>query len=208
MGRHRKSNVTCGDCGGKLTKKGYCYRCKTWPGKEGNTSTINVCAADTIHARPAEVKADEPVTPCDAIVQVKLLHHDAKVPEYKTAGAAGFDLCSVTDGRLIRPGETAIFHLGIAFAIPEGFEIQIRPRSGLSFNGPLMAKNTIGTIDSDYRGEIAFALYNTGDEPAFIDKGDRICQGVLARVPRAGFMLVDELPATARGKNGFGSTGK
>lgn len=209
MGVHRKSKETCGECGGRLTKRGYCHRCKEWPGRENGTSKITeACAADTIRARPAPVKADEPIAQCDAIVQVKLLHPDAKVPEYKTAGAAGFDLCSVSGGMLIKPGETAIFHLGIAFAIPEGYEIQIRPRSGLSFKTPLMAKNTIGTIDSDYRGEVAFALYNTGNEPAFIEEGDRICQGVLAKVPRAGFMLVDELPATVRGKNGFGSTGR
>lgn len=212
MGMHRKSKETCGECGGRLTRRGYCYKCKEWPGRQNGTARVTEpCAADTIHAStfPAATFMDgstimRVIEPYDALVMVKLLHPDAKMPEYKTTGAAGFDLCSVTDGRLIRPGETAIFHLGIAFAIPEGFEIQIRPRSGLSFNG----QNTIGTIDSDYRSEVAFALYNTGNEPAFIEEGDRICQGVLAKVPRAGFMLVDELPATVRGKNGFGSTGR
>ena len=140
-------------------------------------------------------------------VQVKLLHPAAKMPEYKTVGASGFDLCSMTAG-VIHPGETVGFELGIALAIPEGFEVQIRPRSGLSFTTPLIAKNTIGTIDSDYRGEIKFALYNTGTEPVYIEAGDRICQGVLARVPKAIFTIVDELSTTERGGKGFGSTGK
>lgn len=140
------------------------------------------------------------------VLQVKLLHPAAKVPEYKTPGAAGFDLCSCEDG-LIHAGQFKSFSLGLAFAIPEGYEIQIRPRSGLSFNTPLMAKNTIGTIDSDYRGEVKMALYNAGYEPIQIKTGDRICQGVLALAPRAEFMLVDELPETERGVNGFGSTG-
>ena len=140
-------------------------------------------------------------------IEVKLLHPVAKMPEYKTPGAAGFDLCTTTCG-LIRPGESVKFELGIAVAIPEGYEMQIRPRSGLSFNTPLMAKNTVGTIDSDYRGELAFILYNTGKEPVYVEAGDRICQGVLARVPRADFLLVDKLSETYRGAGGFGSTGR
>lgn len=208
MGMHRKSKESCGECGGRLTRRGYCYKCKEWPGRENGTVRVTEpCAADTIHARPAPVVAEETKDACDALVMVKLLHPDAKVPEYKTAGAAGFDLCAVTSAS-IQPGESESFKLGIAFAIPDGYEIQIRPRSGLSFKTPLMAKNTIGTIDSDYRGEVAFALFNSGKAPVLIAAGDRICQGVLAKVPRAGFMLVDELPATVRGKGGFGSTGR
>lgn len=140
-------------------------------------------------------------------VKIKLLHPSAKIPEYKFTGDAGFDLCTTTCG-VIHPGKSVAFGLGIAMAIPEGFELQVRPRSGLSFNTPLMAKNTIGTIDSGYSGEICFALHNTGDEPVYVEAGDRICQGVLSRVPRASFELVDNLPATERGNKGFGSTGK
>ncbi len=141
------------------------------------------------------------------IVKVKLLHPAAKMPEYKTPGAAGFDLCAC-EQVIIHPGRYSRVRLGIAFEIPAGFEIQIRPRSGLSFKTGLIAKNTIGTIDSDYRGEVAYCLLNTDDSPVEIEIGDRVCQGVLQRVPQAQFMLVDELSETDRGVGGFGSTGR
>lgn len=223
----------CRHCGkvDKLPARGLCWSCyesteirakydklakpasrksapKTGAEKTNVTPAPASSAADTIHARPMPtLNTPSVVAAFRNIVEVKILHPAAKMPEYKTPGAAGFDLCA-TSSRLVRPGESERFLLGLAFAIPEGFEVQIRPRSGLSFNTPLMAKNTIGTIDSDYRGEIAFILYNTGKEPVYIEAGDRICQGVLARVPRADFMLVDELSETDRGAGGFGSTGK
>jgi dUTP pyrophosphatase len=140
------------------------------------------------------------------LIKVKRFHPSARIPEYKTAGAAGFDLRAMSCG-VIHPGKSTAFELGLGFEIPEGFEIQIRPRSGLSFDTPLMAKNTVGTVDSDYRGEVRMLLYNTGDKPCHIAAGDRICQGVLARVPRAEFVEVEELAKTERGTRGFGSTG-
>jgi len=140
------------------------------------------------------------------LVKVKRFHPSARMPEYKTAGAAGFDLRAMTCG-VIHPGKSVAFNLGLGFEIPDGFEIQIRPRSGLSFDTPLMAKNTISTIDSDARCEVHMSLYNTGDKPFYVEAGDRICQGVLARVPRAEFVEVEELAKTERGTKGLGSTG-
>lgn len=141
------------------------------------------------------------------IVKVKLLHPLAIMPEYKTSGASGFDL-HACQAITIHPGEHEIIRLGIAFEVPDGYEIQIRPRSGMSFNTSLIAKNTIGTIDSDYRGEVSYCLLNVGDLPCFIDAGERVCQAVLCQVPKAFLMLVDELSDTERGSGGFGSTGK
>ena len=140
-------------------------------------------------------------------INVKRTHPEAKLPAYKTDGAAGFDLHSI-EGAILSPGEMKSFKLGLAFEIPEGYEIQIRPRSGLSFDTGLIAKNTIGTIDSDYRGEIAMCLMNIGLEPEEINPGDRICQGILKEVPKAKFYEVKELSDSKRGEAGFGSTGK
>jgi dUTP pyrophosphatase len=139
-------------------------------------------------------------------VKVKKLHKDAVIPEYKTPGAAGFDL-RATAPVLIAPDCWAKVPLGLAFEIPEGYEIQIRPRSGLSFKTGLIAKNTIGTIDSDYRGEVCACLHNLGQETIGLAVGERVCQGVLKEVPRAIFTEAQELTDTKRGAGGFGSTG-
>lgn len=141
-------------------------------------------------------------------VRVKKLREDAVIPEYKTEGAAGFDLVAAEDVT-INAGETVTVPTGLAFEIPEGYELQIRPRSGLSLKTPLRIANSPGTIDSDYRGEVKIIITNTGqcDDYYNIYKGDRIAQGVIVPVMRAEFEEVDELSETSRGYGGFGSTG-
>lgn len=141
-------------------------------------------------------------------VRVKKLREDAVIPEYKTPGAAGFDLVAAEDVT-INAGETVTVPTGLAFEIPEGYELQIRPRSGLSLKTPLRIANSPGTIDSDYRGEVKIIVTNTGqcDDYYNIYKGDRIAQGVIVPVMRAEFKEVDELSETSRGYGGFGSTG-
>lgn len=166
-------------------------------------------------------------------VKFKRLHPDAKIPQYATEMAAGFDLVAVSDV-IIAPGETAKVPLGFAVQIPPGYEIQIRPRSGVTLKTELRVANSPGTIDGDYRGEVAvlidnitvaydaatvFALDIEGSPTEstvrgflpegtyLIRKGDRIAQGVLAEVSRASFEEVAELEDTERGDGGFGHTG-
>jgi dUTP pyrophosphatase len=139
-------------------------------------------------------------------IKVKKLHSKAVIPEYKSAGAAGFDIASVEEITLYR-NQSANIRTGLAFEIPPGYELQIRPRSGLSAKTGLIAKNTIGTIDSDYRGEVMVCLHNLGKEYK-ICAGDRIAQGVVKKVDRFDIIEVDELSDTERGTGGFGSTGK
>jgi dUTP pyrophosphatase len=128
------------------------------------------------------------------------------VPARATAGSAGYDLASAEDG-VLRPGERRLFHTGFSIAVPEGYECQLRPRSGLALKHGITLPNTPATIDSDYRGELMVALVNLGAEPFSVTRGMRIAQMVIARVERAEFAEVAELPATARGSGGFGSTG-
>ncbi len=128
------------------------------------------------------------------------------LPSRASAGAAGFDIASAEDG-VIDPQERRLFGTGFAVAIPEGYEIQIRPRSGLAFRNGVTLPNTPATIDSDYRGELKVALINLGHEPFHITRGMRIAQLLVARVEPADFHEVDQLPATERGVGGFGSTG-
>jgi dUTP pyrophosphatase len=121
---------------------------------------------------------------------------------------AGFDLCAAIDGPFeIAPGVTACVPCGFALAIPEGFEGQIRPRSGLSLYTTLRIPNAPGTIDTGYRGEVGVLLHNTGSQGAIILPGMRIAQLVIARVPRVVLSLVEALPKSERGSNGYGSTG-
>jgi dUTP pyrophosphatase len=108
---------------------------------------------------------------------------------------------------VLAPGERRLFATGFAVAIPEGFEIQIRPRSGLALRYGVTLPNTPATIDSDYRGELKVALVNLGQEPFEVERGMRIAQLVVAHVQPAEFRTVDELPPTGRGAGGFGSTG-
>ncbi len=136
------------------------------------------------------------------------------LPAYQSAGAAGADLCanfppeSRESGLTLPPMGRAICPTGLRVAIPPGYEMQIRPRSGLALKHGISLPNTPGTIDSDYRGPLGVALINLGSEPYTIRHGDRVAQAVVAPVVQAGFAVVEALDDTARGKGGFGSTGK
>lgn len=140
------------------------------------------------------------------IVKVKRVRKDAVIPQYATPGAAGFDLVAAEDV-FLRGGETKLVPTGLSFEIPEGYEMQIRPRSGLSLKTGLRIANAPGTIDSDYRGEVKIIVENTSNTYHHIEKGDRIAQGVIAPVMRAVFEEADDLSETDRGSGGFGSTG-
>ena len=129
-----------------------------------------------------------------------------KIPEYATPGSAGVDLCSMKYC-ILKPGELSLIPTGIKLAIPEGYEGQIRPRSGLALNHRIIIPNAPGTIDADYRGEIMVMLLNMGEDPFSISFGDRIAQLVFVPVARAKFEAVKELDQTRRGAGGFGSTG-
>jgi dUTP pyrophosphatase len=141
-------------------------------------------------------------------VRVRRLAHNADLPlpAYATAGAAGMDVVAAEDVA-IAPGARHAVATGIAMAIPHGFEIQVRPRSGLALKHGVTVPNTPGTIDSDYRGELKVILINHGDSTFVVQRGDRVAQLVLAPVTRATWLESDELDATARGVGGFGSTG-
>ncbi|HXE58171.1 MAG TPA: dUTP diphosphatase [Gemmatimonadales bacterium] len=128
------------------------------------------------------------------------------VPAPATAGAAGYDIASADD-LTIAPFERALVRTGFAIAVPAGHECQVRPRSGLALRHGLTLPNAPATIDSDYRGELMVALVNLGSEPFRVTRGMRIAQLVFARVETACFTEVTELPPTARGAGGFGSTG-
>ena len=131
-----------------------------------------------------------------------------KIPEYATPGSSGVDLCS-TMYCIVKPGEQSLIPTGIRLAIPEGYEAQIRPRSGLALNQKITITNSPGTIDSDYRGEVMVLLKNEGTEPFTLRFGDRIAQLVFVPVVRAVFELVKTLEDnTQRGTGGFGSTGR
>jgi dUTP pyrophosphatase len=130
-----------------------------------------------------------------------------EVPRKATPGSAGFDIAAA-DEMTIAPGQVGAVPTGFAIAIPEGFEAQVRPRSGLALKHGVTVLNAPGTIDADYRGEVKVILINHGTLPFRIAVGDRIAQLVIAPVTDAGFELVQELDATSRGTGGFGSTGK
>lgn len=141
-------------------------------------------------------------------IKVKALE-GAAIPEYKTAGAAGADICALVGSPVeLKPGDKALIGTGLFFAIPDGYEIQVRPRSGLAAKNGVTVLNTPGTIDSDYRGELKVILVNLGKENFTVNKGDRIAQIVVAPVTRGLFETVESLDETERGSGGFGSTGK
>lgn len=141
-------------------------------------------------------------------VELKRLPHGEglPLPAYATDGAAGMDVVSAEDVT-IAPGARHPVATGLSMAIPQGYEIQVRPRSGLAFKHGIAVPNTPGTIDSDYRGELKVLLINHGTEDFAIARGDRVAQLVLAPVVQAAWAEVDELDATERGAGGFGSTG-
>lgn len=141
-------------------------------------------------------------------IHIKRLPHGdgLPLPAYATSGAAGMDVVAAEDLELAPGGRHAVA-TGFALAIPEGFEIQVRPRSGLALKNGISLPNTPGTIDSDYRGELKIIMINLGAETFSIRRGDRIAQLVVAPVQIATFTEVAELDDTARGTGGFGSTG-
>lgn len=149
-------------------------------------------------------------------VQVKILtlphfDNDLGLPTYQTSQAAGADIKACLgkgESMVIRPGERVLVPTGLAMEIPEGYEVQVRPRSGLSFKTGLMVVNSPGTIDADYRGEVKIILGNLSTKDEVVAHGDRVAQLVLAPVTQAAFMLATELGETERGAGGFGSTGK
>lgn len=147
-------------------------------------------------------------SPSEVPVLVKRLPHGEglDLPAYATEGAAGMDVLSAEDVT-IAPGGRHAVATGLALAIPPGFEIQVRPRSGLALKHGITVPNTPGTIDSDYRGELKVILINHGADAFDIRRGDRVAQLVLAPVTRAAWLETDELDDTARGAGGFGSTG-
>jgi dUTP pyrophosphatase len=149
--------------------------------------------------------------PSDIAIAVQVLPHGVglDLPAYATAGAAGMDaVAAVADAVVLAPGARAAVPTGLAMAIPPGFEVQVRPRSGLAFNHGLTVANAPGTIDADYRGEVKVLLINLGPDAVTITRGMRIAQLVPAAVTRARLMVVDSLDDTARGAGGFGSTGQ
>ncbi|OYU14405.1 MAG: deoxyuridine 5'-triphosphate nucleotidohydrolase [Alphaproteobacteria bacterium PA4] len=130
------------------------------------------------------------------------------LPDYATPGAAGMDaVAAVTETVMLAPGARFPVPLGFCMAIPDGHEVQVRPRSGLALKHGITVPNSPGTIDSDYRGEVKALLINLGDAPFAIERGMRICQLVPAAVTRAALTVTDSLDATQRGAGGFGSTG-
>lgn len=133
----------------------------------------------------------------------------AIVPEYKTAGAAGADLCAYLPSQNVTlyPGKSALIPTGLFFEIPDGYEVQVRPRSGLAAKNGVTVLNTPGTIDSDYRGEVKVILINLGEKDFTINNGDRIAQMVVAPVTTADFTFAENLSETDRGSGGMGSTG-
>nr|WP_280846069.1 dUTP diphosphatase [Neoroseomonas nitratireducens] len=140
---------------------------------------------------------------------VRLPHAEGlPLPAYATEGAAGMDLlAAVMSSVVIPPGGRMLVPTGLRIAIPPGYEVQVRPRSGLALKNGIVLPNSPGTIDEDYRGELGVIVLNAGDAPFTVERGMRIAQAVIAPVVRAAWREVSELPETARGTGGFGSTG-
>ncbi|KAA9010454.1 dUTP diphosphatase [Histidinibacterium aquaticum] len=147
-----------------------------------------------------------------AITRLEGADPEVPLPDYATAGAAGADIRAnfpegERDGVVLAPGARALIPAGFAMAIPEGYEVQVRPRSGLALKHGITLPNTPGTIDCDYRGPVGIIVMNAGSEPFTVEHGARIAQLVVAPVVRAAFSSVAALDETPRGAGGFGSTG-
>ena len=158
-------------------------------------------------ASPAAAEHDRTMT---IQIAIRRLPHgkDLALPAYATAGAAGMDLLAAVDAPLtIAPGERTLIPTGLAIALPPGYELQVRPRSGLALRNGIVLPNSPGTIDEDYRGEIQVIVLNAGNAPFTIERGMRIAQAVLAPVVRARWHEVERLDPTPRNEGGFGSTG-
>ena len=141
-------------------------------------------------------------------IQIKKLSDSVSIPKYETTGSSGMDIAAhIPNNIIIDPGEKALVSTGLSIAIPKGYEVQIRPRSGLAAKKNITVLNTPGTIDADYRGEIKVILINLGKEKFVVENRDRIAQMVFCPVVQASLDEVKELSDTARGSDGFGSTG-
>ena len=141
-------------------------------------------------------------------IQIKKLSDSVLIPKYETTGSSGLDIAAhIPNNIIIDPGEKALISTGLSIAIPKGYEVQIRPRSGLAAKKNITVLNTPGTIDADYRGEIKVILINLGKEKFIIKNGERIAQMVVCPVVQAYLEEVNELTNTDRGSGGFGSTG-
>ena len=140
---------------------------------------------------------------------IKIINKSAhQLPEYETGASAGMDLCAnSTETVILKPLERALIKTGLFLEIPEGYECQVRPRSGLAFKKGVTVLNSPGTIDADYRGEVGVILVNLSSEPFTVEHGERIAQLVFAKVKQAKWIEVEELSETERGAGGFGSTG-
>ena len=142
-------------------------------------------------------------------VLIKKLSTKVQLPSYKTSGASGMDLMAfIKSSIIIKPKTSCLVPTGLSIAFSEDYEVQIRPRSGLAAKNNISVLNTLGTIDSDYRGEIKVIIYNHGNSDFLINNKDRIAQMILTPVLKMEFEMTDELPETIRGEDGFGSTGK
>lgn len=141
-------------------------------------------------------------------IHIKRLKTNAQLPVYQTAGSAAADIAACVDAPVeLQPGERRIIPTGFSMMLPEGYEAQVRARSGLSVKHGICLANGIGTIDADYRGEVGVILINLGQEPFIVEPGMRIAQIAVVRCEQAVWSEVDDLAATARGEGGYGSTG-
>ena len=146
--------------------------------------------------------------PIDLLVRRKAGCEDLLLPRYMSEAAAGMDVCAAVEGPvLLAPGDVKLIPTGLYVAVPPGYEVQVRPRSGLALKHGLVVVNSPGTIDADYRGEVGIIVGNIGREPFTITRGLRIAQLVVAAVARADVKSVEELPETSRGDGGFGHSG-
>ena len=146
--------------------------------------------------------------PITLLVRRKAGCEDLPLPRYMSEAAAGMDVCAAVDEPIaLEPGDVKLVPTGLFIAVPEGYEVQVRPRSGLALRHGLAIVNSPGTIDSDYRGEVGIIVGNVGRRPFTITRGLRIAQLVVAPVERAEVRLVEELPDSRRGDGGFGSSG-
>mgnify|MGYP002471678170 CR=1 FL=1 len=143
------------------------------------------------------------------LIKFKKLDERAIIPEYKTTGSAGFDLQVLIDSKkeTLKKGEIKLFKTGLAMALPNGYEAQVRSRSGLSLKNGIIVLNAPGTVDSDYRGEIGIIAMNCGNEDFTVENGMRLAQMVIAKYEKTDIEVVDNLDETERNSGGFGSTG-
>ena len=143
------------------------------------------------------------------ILKIQKLAHNKVLPEYKTSGAAGMDLCAAIEEPVtLKPLERTLIPTGLKIELEHGYEAQIRPRSGMSIKHGITLINCVGTIDEDYRGEVCVAVVNLSNDTYTIEPGERIAQMIIAKYEQAQIEVVTELSDTVRGEGGFGSTGK